>query len=83
MHRGEQAPQPLGGILPRCCHGTRHQHSQRLTSSDTQCTSCWDKGLQTRGRKQRKGVFSGSGAQKPEIKVSAGRSPLEALRRLF
>lgn len=57
MHRGEQAPQPLGGILPRCCHGTRHQHSQRLTSSDTQCTSCRTKDYRLVGANSAK-VFS-------------------------
>ena len=73
------APQPLGGGLPRCCHGTRHQHNQRLTSSDTQCTSCRDKGLQTCGRRQHKGVFSGAGAQKPEIKAVPSGGPEASL----
>ena len=73
------APQLLGGGLPRCCHGTRHQHSQRLTSSDTQCTSCQDKGLQTCGRRQHKGVFSGAGAQKPEIKAVPSGGPEASL----
>lgn len=71
------APQPLGGgAFPRCCHGTRHQHSLGVSNLVRQpvyqlpgqrtTDSC---------RRQHKGVFSGAGAQKPEIKAVPSGGP--------